>query len=454
MPYLRRPHCFAFTSSLPFDFLSSILVFVFMRAGNPVTMAYAIVQTKEAAAAAAAAAGASGGLAAEAALYVDAGKLSDAVRAHLAEPLASGSVASVRAYDAIWADVAALQGKVWVDPAYCNYAIFEAVSRRGDASVPSSAAETAAGGAGAPAAGAEDGQVLQAVSPIQLMKALKNGTEADGMRAAHVRDGAALTAFFAWLETALQKGIDARTGAPLPAGFILNEFTVCPILGSFRAAQADFVGLSFPTIAGSGANGAIIHYRPEEATAASITTESVFLCDSGAQYRDGTTGEWLWHCQLMYPCCGRRGSASTQAPAAVAGASRACCSALTTSPVSSLHLHVLATLPVSFACRCDSHAALWCALAPREALLHARAAGAHRPGPRPLPHWRYGSGSRCLCPRAPVAGRPGLPARHRARGRLLLECARGALRHLPAGETVVAASLRHRGCLLRHSGCR
>lgn len=269
-----------------------------MCAGNPVTMAYAIVQTTEAAAAAA---GASGGLAAEAALYIDAGKLSDAVRAHIAEPLASGGAVSVRGYDAVWADAAALQGKVWVDPAYCNYAIFEAVSGRGDAA----AAAAAAGGAGAPASSpaapaaavaaaagsADDSQVLQSMSPIQLMKALKNGTEADGMRAAHVRDGAALTAFFAWLEAALHKGVDARTGAALPAGFALNEFSVCPILESFRAAQADFAGLSFPTIAGSGANGAIIHYRPEEASAARITTDSVFLCDSGAQYRDGTTGE-------------------------------------------------------------------------------------------------------------------------------------------------------------------
>lgn len=253
------------------------------------------MQTKEAAAAAAGAAslaGASSRLVAEASLYIDAGKLSDAVRAHLAEPLASGGAVSVRGYDDVWADVATLQGKVWVDPSYCNYAVFEAVSSRADA--PAAAAP--AGGAGAPAAApsaaAGEGQVMQQMSPIQLMKALKNETEAAGMRAAHVRDGAALVAFFAWLETVLHKGIDARTGAALPVDFPLNEFSVCPILESFRAAQSDFVGLSFPTIAGAGPNGAIIHYRPEEASAARVTTDSVFLCDSGAQYRDGTTGEW------------------------------------------------------------------------------------------------------------------------------------------------------------------
>jgi Xaa-Pro aminopeptidase len=225
---------------------------------NPVTLAYAVVHAAPPA-----------GAAAPATLYIDAGKLSPAVRHHLA------GHAEIKPYEALWGDLPALPGKVWVDPSFCNYAVFQALEARKDAA-------GAAVAAPAPAA-----QVLQRMSPLQLMKAVKNAVEMQGMRNAHERDAVALVSFFAWLEGALKGGVDARTGGRLD--FALTEYSVSDVLESFRAAQERFVGLSFPTIAGMGPNGAIIHYRPEKDTAAPVTADGVFLCDSGAQYLDGTT---------------------------------------------------------------------------------------------------------------------------------------------------------------------
>jgi Xaa-Pro aminopeptidase len=143
-------------------------------------------------------------------------------------------------------------------------------------------------GAG-PAADDAAARVLEKASPITLMKAIKNETELQGMRQAHIRDAVALVSFLAWLEAAVTKGVDLRAGPDARLDFAPTEFNVAKVLDSMRAAQADFVTVSFPTIAGSGPNGAIIHYHPEEATSAAVTASSVFLLDSGGQYRDGTT---------------------------------------------------------------------------------------------------------------------------------------------------------------------
>ncbi|MDA0241189.1 MAG: aminopeptidase P family protein [Proteobacteria bacterium] len=112
--------------------------------------------------------------------------------------------------------------------------------------------------------------------PCALPKACKNPVEIDGTRAAHRRDGAALTRFLAWLDAAAADGSQ-------------TEISVADKLESFRRENNLIRGLSFPTISGAGANGAIVHYRVTESSNSALKPGSLYLVDSGAQYLDGTT---------------------------------------------------------------------------------------------------------------------------------------------------------------------
>ncbi|KAL0455076.1 UNVERIFIED_CONTAM: Aminopeptidase P2 [Sesamum latifolium] len=119
--------------------------------------------------------------------------------------------------------------------------------------------------------------VVYRSSPVSLAKAVKNEAELEGMRNCHLRDAAALAQFWAWLEEEIGNGV------------ILTEVDVSDKLLEFRSRQDGFIGTSFDTISGSGANGAIIHYKPEPNSCSIIDAEKLFLLDSGAQYIDGTT---------------------------------------------------------------------------------------------------------------------------------------------------------------------
>lgn len=125
-----------------------------------------------------------------------------------------------------------------------------------------------------PASLVHESRVHWAASPIALAKAIKNAVELDGARRCHVRDAAALCSFLCWLEA---------QSAALP-----DEVGAADWLEQARRRQQHFVSLSFDTIAGSGPNGAVIHYKAERATARRLTRD-MFLVDSGAQYYDGTT---------------------------------------------------------------------------------------------------------------------------------------------------------------------
>ncbi|KAG5930669.1 hypothetical protein E4U42_000009 [Claviceps africana] len=123
-----------------------------------------------------------------------------------------------------------------------------------------------------------DGSVEETRSPLADAKAIKNKSEMNGMRSCHVRDGAALIEFFAWLENEL---VEKKA--------IIDEWQAAEKLEEIRLKHERFVGLSFPTISSSGPNAAIIHYGPEKGRCAVIDPSNVYLCDSGAQYLDGTT---------------------------------------------------------------------------------------------------------------------------------------------------------------------
>ncbi len=123
------------------------------------------------------------------------------------------------------------------------------------------------------AAGAD---VRAGADPCLLPKACKNPVELDGARQAHLRDGVALTRFLAWLHHAAPQGG-------------LSELEVADRLEDFRSQNALYQGPSFPTIAGAGPNGAIVHYRASPASNRRLEPGQLFLLDSGGQYLDGTT---------------------------------------------------------------------------------------------------------------------------------------------------------------------
>ncbi|KAK3368199.1 peptidase M24, structural domain-containing protein [Podospora didyma] len=207
---------------------------------NPVFFSYAIV-TKD-----------------SATLYIDSTKLTTASQEYL-----NSIKVSVKPYDELFADTKALVADA------------EATAESGSikkyliASKASWALKLALGG----------GKFVEEIrSPISDAKAVKNEVELNGMINCHIRDGAALTQFFAWLEDQL---INKKA--------VIDEVAAADKLEEFRSKHKDFVGLSFDTISSTGPNGAVIHYKPERGNCSVIDPTAVYLCDSGAQYYDGTT---------------------------------------------------------------------------------------------------------------------------------------------------------------------
>jgi len=117
---------------------------------------------------------------------------------------------------------------------------------------------------------------MRGADPTAAMKAVKNEAEIHGAREAHRRDGAAMVRFLAWFDR------EAPSGR-------LTEIDAVAALETFRRDTGLLKDVSFPTIAGAGPNGAIVHYRVTEATNRRIAPGELFLLDSGAQYEDGTT---------------------------------------------------------------------------------------------------------------------------------------------------------------------
>ncbi|KAL7918499.1 X-prolyl aminopeptidase [Trichoderma austrokoningii] len=210
---------------------------------NPVFFSYAVITPKGAA------------------LYVDESKLDEECRAHLAK-----YAVAVKPYETFFRDAEQLHQQ-----------FIASAEKEGDAPAGSFLMSNKGSWALKRALGG-DAAVEEIRSPVGDAKAVKNETEMEGMRACHIRDGAALIQYFAWLEDQL---INQKV--------VLDEVQAADKLEELRSQKEHFVGLSFPTISSTGANAAVIHYGPERGNCATIDPNTIYLCDSGAQYLDGTT---------------------------------------------------------------------------------------------------------------------------------------------------------------------
>lgn len=198
-------------------------------AHNPVTLAFAIVPAKG-----------------KAELFIDAAKITPAVAQHLA-PLAR-----VQQPKDLVPRLKALKAegrKVRLDPETAAFAIARALGKT---------------------------TIVRGRDPCIEPKARKSAAEIKGARAAHLRDGAAMVRYLAWLD------------ANAPSGRI-DEIEAVRRLEACRRETGVLRDISFDTISGSGPNGAIVHYRVTEATTRVLKAGELFLIDSGAQYADGTT---------------------------------------------------------------------------------------------------------------------------------------------------------------------
>ncbi len=118
-------------------------------------------------------------------------------------------------------------------------------------------------------------KILKKEDPIYLLKSLKNKIEIKNMLKSHILDGVALTKFIHWIKNINKKKI--------------TEFEAQNKLESFRKKNKEYLYPSFDTIAGTGGNGAIVHYRATKINTKKINKKDIFLCDSGGQYKYGTT---------------------------------------------------------------------------------------------------------------------------------------------------------------------
>ncbi|QTN99147.1 aminopeptidase P family protein [Brucella sp. 458] len=124
------------------------------------------------------------------------------------------------------------------------------------------------------------GRVIEGKDPARIPRAIKNKAELDGSRAAHERDGVAMVNFLSWIDAQKPGTIDEISAAKK-----LEESRA----NAGRNFQMPLEDISFDTISGAGPNGAIIHYRVNTDTNRTLQDGELYLVDSGAQYRDGTT---------------------------------------------------------------------------------------------------------------------------------------------------------------------
>ncbi len=190
----------------------------------------------------------------ETVLFCDDAKVqTEEVQTHLKE-----AGVTIKSYDGILDEIKSHisdteNAKVWIDKTRSNYAISNIIPEK---------------------------NLIDKQNAITPMKACKNKVEMEGMKKAHIVDGAAMAHFISWLENKI-----------VNEGDKVSEVEIDEVLTGYRAQQPGYIEDSFPTIAGVGSNGAIIHYRAQAGSdlLQYLDMNNPILIDSGGQYTYGTT---------------------------------------------------------------------------------------------------------------------------------------------------------------------
>ncbi|XP_027865589.1 xaa-Pro aminopeptidase 2 isoform X2 [Xiphophorus couchianus] len=188
-------------------------------------------------------------------LFVHTNRVTEELKAYLSASCTGSLCVQLKSYDSVRENlmtyVAQSDVKVWIGTEYTNYALYELITP-------------------------QEKLITSSYSPVLTTKAVKDETEEQILREAHVRDAVAVIQLLMWLEKVV------------PAGNV-TELRAAEYVNHCRSKQKDNRGPSFETISASGPNAALAHYSPSEETGRRLTVDEMFLVDSGGQYLDGTT---------------------------------------------------------------------------------------------------------------------------------------------------------------------
>ena len=186
----------------------------------------------------------------KATLFIQEEALSDEVRTYLV-----GNGIDIKPYDSFDESVAGITNKqIMFDEADVSYKTFISISKKENAN-----------------------KLYSVLSPVTYLKNIKNDVEVSNMKKSHIRDGVYMAKYMYWIKQQMKNGGN------------LTEKTASDYLDNLRREDNLFLDLSFPTISGYAENGAIVHYEAEYETAKKLEAKGLYLFDSGATYKDGTT---------------------------------------------------------------------------------------------------------------------------------------------------------------------
>ena len=186
----------------------------------------------------------------KATLFIQEEALSDEVKTYLV-----GNGIDIKPYDSFDESVAGIKNKqIMFDEADVSYKTFISISKKENAN-----------------------KLYSVLSPVTYLKNIKNDVEVSNMKKSHIRDGVYMAKYMYFIKQQMKNGAN------------LTEKTASDYLDNLRREDNLFLDLSFPTISGYAENGAIVHYEAEYETAKKLEAKGLYLFDSGATYKDGTT---------------------------------------------------------------------------------------------------------------------------------------------------------------------